>query len=287
VALTANNLSDLASASTARTNLGLGTASTLAQSAVLQTTNNLSEVTPATARTNLGLAYATDADVIAGTSTSLVLNPSNALQLLDVNNYGGYQLSNFNWSAVTAGTGGATYQLFSPNKEIQVTTAIGSALLSANFYVGSRGRSVGQGIDWTKKNSFSIRICRNNTPATNTIFRCFLSQKSMATKDLDARGIGFTINGAGNVVIQVHNGSARNTATTSFASVNTITDVKIESDGAGTTTCFVNETSVGTCTGSPTTNSSSNLYFNIELENTTVQSAGQIYYSSFAKIDIA
>src|SRR6185503_942536 len=51
----ANNLSDLASASAARANLGLGTAATLASSSLFQVANNLSEVAnAATARTNLG-----------------------------------------------------------------------------------------------------------------------------------------------------------------------------------------------------------------------------------------
>lgn len=52
----ANNLSDVASASTSRTNLGLGTAAVQNVAFFLQTANNLSDVpVPATARTNLGL----------------------------------------------------------------------------------------------------------------------------------------------------------------------------------------------------------------------------------------
>lgn len=50
------NLSDLVSASTARTNLGLGSAATQASTVFCQTANNLSDVANAgTARTNLGL----------------------------------------------------------------------------------------------------------------------------------------------------------------------------------------------------------------------------------------
>jgi parallel beta-helix repeat protein len=52
----ANNLSDLASASTARTNLGLGTAAVQNNAFFLQAANNLSDIGLAsTARTNLGL----------------------------------------------------------------------------------------------------------------------------------------------------------------------------------------------------------------------------------------
>lgn len=56
VALVANNLSDLANAGTARTNLGLGTAATQASTVFAQVANNLSDVTAATARTNLNAA---------------------------------------------------------------------------------------------------------------------------------------------------------------------------------------------------------------------------------------
>lgn len=74
VLLAANNLSDLGSAATARTNLGLGTASLLASSAVLQSANNLSDLANAsTARGNLGLGTA------AVLNTGQVLQPANNL----------------------------------------------------------------------------------------------------------------------------------------------------------------------------------------------------------------
>lgn len=69
---TANNLSDLASASTARTNMGLGTAATQANSFFLQSANNLSDLASlATALTNLGLSPASNVTFTSVTTTGL------------------------------------------------------------------------------------------------------------------------------------------------------------------------------------------------------------------------
>lgn len=74
VLLPANNLSDLASASTARSNLGLGSAALLAATAVALVANNLSDLTNiSTARTNLGLGSA------AVQNTSYFLQTANNL----------------------------------------------------------------------------------------------------------------------------------------------------------------------------------------------------------------
>lgn len=83
----ANNLSDLASAITARSNLGLGTAATQAATAFSQVANNLSDLANAgTARGNLGLGSA----AVASTSDFASSTAPGSTGELIVNSAGAY-----------------------------------------------------------------------------------------------------------------------------------------------------------------------------------------------------
>ena len=258
----ADNLSGLTSSSTARTNLGLGSASTLAASAVVQTANNLSDVTASTARTNLGLgavatdAYATTAQAQAGTSTTTVVSPAT---LLDAKFFaGGKFLTGITWSTATSGTG-ANSGANGMNARVATapTTATGYAQNSGAFVNNTRGGLYNGGIDWSKRVMFGGRFSRNTTtPDTNTAFRYSLGRfSSQVPSDIVStdKQVGIKVSGSGAIVLYAANGSALSTVTSSFTPTNgSAYDVVITSDGAGNVVLYVNGSSVATSTGGPT-----------------------------------
>ena len=285
-----DTLGNLSSASTARTNLGLGsmaletasnylTASStagvyLSQSSAASTyttkANNLSDLASATtARTNLGVAYATDAQVIAGTSASTVIAPSSAKSLRYTNNGSEIDLTPYAWLSSFTTWAGTRNRL---NFPINGTTAIGQGMWTIENQYANIGGT--QGIDWTKRISLVGRFSLSQTsPTSNNIFRYTLGKLGNTSfGDLTTRGIGVRCLFGSALEIQCHNGTTLTNFTTSFTPTfnNTLFEVRVESDGSGNCTCFVNGTQVGTTTGAPTTASSSTLYnTNFELVSAT------------------
>jgi hypothetical protein len=144
----------------------------------------------------------------------------------------------------------------------------------------------GIGMDWSKRVSLLGRFALNQSVATNNnIFRYTLGKGGGGIGDLTNLGIGVRCLYGQALEIQCHNGTTLTNFTTSFTPTfnNTIFEVKVESDGAGNCTCFVNGNQVGTTTGAPTGQSSSTRYWTVfELSSSTTNTnAPQAYGSAF------
>jgi hypothetical protein len=243
----ADNLSGLASTSTARTNLGLGAVSTD--------------------------AYATTAQAQAGTSTTTVVSPST---LLDAKYFqGGKSMVQIAWSTSVSGTGAsAGAQNSNARLNAAPTTATGYAIASAIIANNSRGSIYNSGFDFSKRVQFGVRVARNvASPDSASVFRFSIGKVSGTdASDLSARGLMIKVAGSGALQLLVHNGTTLTTTTSSFTPANgQAYDVIVTSDGAGNCALFVNGSSVATSTGGPTAAGAANAnYLMFEVQNTSV-----------------
>lgn len=309
--LPASNLSDLASASTARTNLGLGTMATETASDYLTKAGNLSGLASnATARTNLDVysksesdalvpaasttaagkvELATDAEAVAGTDTSRAVTPSNltAKDLTRRNNL--WYLSPF--ALATASTNSA-FMAQSVRKLINPTGVSGYSTMREgliNPVIGANGTA---GIDWSKKVVFSVRDCCTTAIPTdsNAVKRFILGKVSTSgvAGDPSVRAIGVKVEGGTAMKLLAHNGTTLDVVTSTFTPVTTQAyDVLVESDGAGTVKLYVNGSVVATSTGGPTTAASANQNgFHIEQENLATVTTGWQVLATNIYIDL-
>jgi hypothetical protein len=286
---TANNLSDLSSSSTARTNLGLGSMATQSTSAYLSTASAVANYLSISNASSTYLtqssasstyiaqaSFATTAEAQAGTSTTTVVSPST---LLDAKYFqGGVVMNTILWSTATSGTGASAGQQNGNGRlNAAPTSAVGYAIAAAPIVNNSRGIAYGNGYDFSKRVVFGARIARNvTTPDTNSVFRLSIG-KSVTTAtvgDLSVRGLMVKVAGSGALQLLVHNGTALTTTTSSFTPSNASAyDVVVVSDGAGNATLYVNGSSVATSTGGPTASQGANFTgLHFECENTSTLS---------------
>lgn len=226
--------------------------------------------------------FATTAQAQAGTSTTTVVSPAT---LLDAKYFqGGRNISQVTWLTATSGTG-ATSTLSQNRREISApTTAIGTAVAYAFLSNASRGNSVTFSFNWSKRVVFGARLNRNvASPDANTMFRFSVGKSSLAGGDLAERGIMVKQTAGGALQLQVHNGTTLASAVTStFTPTNQQAyDLLIVSDGAGNATLYVNDASVATSTGAPTTAGSINTHqINLTVENTAIITGSPMAYQA-------
>ena len=154
----ADNLSGLASTATAQTNLGLGTMAVATATDYLAKAGNLSGLADApTARTNLGLtslataSFATNAQAQTGASTTLVMSPALSSYAKSSPSY--FRLTAMTPQSSTSGVGAAGQITVNGFNSRCPTTALGYGIVSWINTFHSRGTSANVSVPfpWGKR----------------------------------------------------------------------------------------------------------------------------------------
>jgi len=258
----ADNLSGLASTSTARTNLGLGAVSTD--------------------------AYATNLQAVQNTSATTVLSPANSRFASISTNIWSPGVTGL--SSAVSGTGanaGSTVTslngaLLAPN-----TTTAGYATRGFNLYFPSN--SINNGYNFGTASGHSVKVYSSAWASTVTgvKMRAVFGRMSASLPvpaTLAARGYGWEWDYSTKVIsIIAHNGSSLTTTAQTWTPVSSRTyDIAVYSNGAGTISLYIDGTLIGTGTGGPTdTNSTSQIWWQMEIQNeATAGSQQTIFYQN-------
>ena len=228
-------------------------------------------------------AYATEAQALAGTSSTTVLNPLQVRNLLANAGYTSYSSLMGNYSSYQSGTAGLSIysDYFSP----YVSTANGKIALCPSSTANvnsfqSRGKAELL-LDWTKPIWFSFRFHfpSGGTGDSNTVCRVSIGKTASTFGDLSTAGFGVKWVGgtSGAFTLMAHNGTTLTTSasavtvsnTTYFPTTTSAADFLVYSDGAGNITLYCNGTSVATATGGPSSGTVTQGRFAFETDNTT------------------
>jgi hypothetical protein len=246
----------------------------------LKIASNLSDLASApTARTNLGVEYATNDQALTGTSQTTTLNPLTSI--ISQMNTNVIQPNLAQFAASTSGSGAATsipstsagFALTSP------TVLVGYAIR----YVGPlvKGVAVTGNIQWTRPAGFCARLVNPNfnTFQTQAVARVSLGKQdvSIYAGPPTARGIAVSYGASATsvlsaLVLEVHDGTSLTTVTSSFTpTMNLSFDIAVYSDGLGNVTLYANGSQVATTAAGPKTNGGGTYEtkFMAEIQNTS------------------
>lgn len=213
--------------------------------------NNLSDLDNfGTARTNLGVAYATDAQVIAGTSASTVMTPAQS------------QFGKLNWvvpstlsTAVSTGT--VTSTGYGSRCQLTATASGQYAIVypsNGNIATFTTAGNHYGDCNFSKRIKVYGRIYCSIVTGLNAYYAWGRSNNTASTIGSPAvKGFGIRIQGTGAVELQVHNGTTLTNVTSSFTpTANTLFDCLIDSIGDGNVNLYINGALVATSSAGAT-----------------------------------
>jgi hypothetical protein len=286
-------LSTSAAASTYQTQSGMSAyLSTAAASSTYLTQSNASSTyltQSNAASTYIGTsAYATNLQALQNTSATTVLSPANSRFAGASTNIWIPGVTGL--SSAVSGTGanaGSTTTslngaLIAPN-----STTAGYATRGFNLYYPANSAS--SAYNFGTASAHSVRIYTGSwaTAVTGVKMRSVFGRMSGSLPvpgTLASRGYGWEWDfSAKTISIIAHNGtSLTTTAQTWTPSANRTYEITVTSNGSGTITLYIDGTQIGTGTGGPTdTNSTSQIWWQMEIENqATAASQQTIYYQN-------
>ena len=254
---------------------GVPTSRTISTTAPLTGGGDLS------ANRTLALTFATDAQAVAGTSTTLPVPPASLL--LSLLNSGLRTFTFTTGTTVTTGSGtGSLDSGMSFRLNVTNTTA-GSILrrtgVTNSIYGMSHLGTSQLGVNWGKAWGFSARFSPTQTwAAGNRALICVMKDRTQAFGLVGSAAFFFIE--VDNLVLKAGywNGSAATRSNTlATLAANQVAEVILLGDGAGTLSIYLNGSLSTTLSSVSTTNeNSTEQAFNLELENTGAGNAAWI-----------
>ena len=266
-----------------------GTPTAVTQSAgdnttALATTAFVTASNPDASTTTKGhVELATNAETVAGTSTTLAVTP-NGLEAEIVSPTVSKYFSPA-WVGGSIGTGSSALNVFGNQRVIAPTSAVGVALRNHPISQNVRGVNPDNGaVNFSKRIVWGFRLIRYafGTTDVNSVCRVVLG-KTGAVGTPTTRSIGIYFTGTSVLSLMVHDGTTLRFVDTTFTPVHLQGfDAVIISDGTGNVSLFVNGTLAATSANGPVGNSASTPDHRIEAENIAVLTGSPMgaYYSN-------
>lgn len=266
-----------------------GTPTAVTQSAgdnttALATTAFVQQEVPAASTTAAGkVELATNAEAVAGTSTTLAVTPNGLEAEIVSPTVSKYFFPA--WGGSTSGAGAAGLNVFGNQRVVAPSSVIGFASRGHVISQNVRGVNPDNGaVNFSKRIAWGFRLIRYSfgTTDANSVCRVVLG-KTGAIGTPTTKSIGIYFTGTSVLSLIVHDGTTLTTVNTTFTPVHLQGfDAVIISDGTGNVSLYVNGTLAATSANGPVGNGASIPDHRIEVENIAVLTGSPMgaYYSN-------